>query len=45
MSQAPYVLGAWAVTLAACGVYVAGLLVRGRRLVRRVRAASGEKES
>ena len=45
MSHACYVLGAWGVTLAAVGVYTAGLLIRGRRLVRRARAASGEDES
>ena len=37
MSQAGYVLGAWGVTLAAVGVYAAGLIVRGRRLMRRAR--------
>ena len=44
MSHAAYVFGAWGVTLAAGGVYAASLLVRGRRLVRRARAASGENE-
>ncbi len=39
MRQAGYVLGAWGVTLAAVSVYAAGLIVRGRRLLRRVRAA------
>ena len=41
MSHAGYVLGAWGVTLAAVGVYAAGLVVRGRRLVRRARARAG----
>ena len=44
MSHACYVLGAWGVTLAAVGVYAAGLMVRGRRLVRRARSASGDDE-
>ena len=42
MSQAGYVLGAWGVTLAAVGVYAAGLMVRGRRMLRRARGAAGE---
>lgn len=42
MSQAGYVLGAWGVTVAAVGVYAAGLVVRGRRLVRRARARPDE---
>ena len=42
MSQAGYVLGAWGVTLAAVGVYAAGLVVRGRRLVRQARARAAE---
>ena len=42
MSQAGYVLGAWGVTLAAVGLYVASLIVRGRRLMRRARAEAGE---
>ena len=42
MSQAGYVLGAWGVTLAAVGIYAAGLVVRGRRLVRRARARAAE---
>ena len=41
MSHAVYVLGAWGVTLAAVGVYAAGLIVRGRRLVSRARSSSG----
>ena len=45
MSHASYVLGAWGVTLGAGAVYVASLLVRGRRLVRRARSASGEDGS
>ena len=42
MSQAGYVLGAWGVTLAAVGLYAASLIVRGRRLVHRSRAETGE---
>ena len=42
MSQAGYVLVAWGVTLAAMGAYAVGLVVRGRRLVRRARARAGE---
>ncbi len=42
MSQAGYVFGAWGVTLAAGGIYAASLLVRGRRLLRRARAAPSE---
>ena len=42
MSHACYVLGAWGVTLAAVGVYMASLIVRGRRLLRRARAKAGE---
>ena len=38
MSQAGYVLGAWGATLAAVGIYAAGLMVRGRRLLRRAEA-------
>ncbi len=43
MSQAGYVLGAWGVTLAAVGIYAASLMVRGRRLLRRARARTGDK--
>ena len=42
MSNAGYVLGAWVVTVAAVGAYAAGLIVRGRRLMRRIRAEPGE---
>ena len=42
MSQAGYVLGAWGVTLVAVGIYAAGLMVRGRRLVRRARTENTE---
>ena len=42
MSQAGYVLGAWGVTLVAMGVYAAGLVVRGRRLVGRACAKASE---
>lgn len=44
MSHAGFVLGAWSVVLAAVGCYAASLVVRGRRLVRRARAASGTGE-
>lgn len=44
MSQAGYVLGAWGVTLTAVGVYAASLMVRGRRLLRRARGASGNRD-
>ena len=43
MSQAGYVLGAWGITLAAMGAYAASLVIRGRRLVRRARAKSGQE--
>ena len=36
MTHACYVLGAWGVTLLACSLYAAILIVRGRRLCRRV---------
>ncbi len=42
MSQAGYVLGAWGVTLAAVGTYAASLMVRGRRLLQRARARTGD---
>ena len=38
MSHAAYVLAAWGVTLAAIGLYVGALRLRGQRLLRRVRA-------
>ena len=44
MSQAGYVLGAWGVTLAAVGIYAASLVVRGRRLLRRSRARTGNRD-
>ncbi len=43
MSHAGYVLGAWAVTLAVVGAYAAALVLRGRRLMRRVRARTVER--
>ena len=38
MSQASYVLSAWGVTLVAGGLYALALRLRGRRLLRRIRA-------
>ena len=42
MSHAAYVLTAWGVTLAAIGLYVATLRLRGQRLLRRVRAEQSD---
>ena len=44
MSQAGYVLSAWGVTLAAGGLYAVALRLRGRRLLRRIRAAEQSNE-
>ena len=44
MSQAGYVLSAWGVTLAAGGLYAVALRLRGRRLLRRIRAEHSNEE-
>lgn len=36
MTHACYVLGAWGVSIAACGLYAAILIVRGRSLRRQM---------
>ena len=42
MSQVGYVAASWGVTLVAGGLYAVTLRLRGRRLLRRVRAAHGD---
>ncbi|MCY4175928.1 MAG: heme exporter protein CcmD [Acidimicrobiaceae bacterium] len=37
MSHACYVLGAWGVTLASVALYAVTLMIRGRRMMRRLR--------